>query len=209
MDGKLYRTKIMPRGGYLKIILGCMYSGKTSKLISIYKHNKIAGIPTCVINYADDTRYDKYQMSTHDKMMIPCIRVRSVSDILSKEYVGFQTYLINEGQFFDDLYESVRLLVNEHHKTVYIAGLDGDYQMKKFGQLLSLIPLCNEVEKLNAICVVCKNKAAFTRRITNHKLQTVIGGRESYIPTCRTCHGIPLAQISEEIDKWEKIGDVK
>ena len=69
--------------GYLSVILGCMFSGKTSKLISIYKHNKLAEISTCVVNYIDDTRYDKKLMSTHDGVKIECKRVRRIYDIFN------------------------------------------------------------------------------------------------------------------------------
>ena len=71
--------------GYLSIILGCMFSGKTSKLISIYKHNKLAEIPTCVINYIDDTRYDKKLMSTDDGVKIECKRVKKIYDIFNDD----------------------------------------------------------------------------------------------------------------------------
>jgi thymidine kinase len=103
--------------GYLEIILGCMYAGKTSRLISIYKHNLIAEIPTVVINHIDDKRYDNKKMSTHDKIMISCIQ----ADILNST----TAFIINEGQFFPDLYEVVRLLVRDHNKSVYVGGLDG------------------------------------------------------------------------------------
>ena len=69
--------------GYLKVILGCMYAGKTSKLINIYKMMKFSNISTIVINYEEDNRYDDSQMSTHDKNMIPCIKTR---ELLKKNY---------------------------------------------------------------------------------------------------------------------------
>jgi thymidine kinase len=81
----------------------------------------------------------------------------------------------------------VKLLVNEHNKKVYVCGLDGDYQMKKFGQILDLIPICDEVEKLHAICTICKAPASFTKRITQETEQKVIGS-DNHIPVCRMCH---------------------
>jgi thymidine kinase len=176
--------------GYLELILGCMYSGKTSKLISIYKHNRIAGINTCVINYIDDKRYDEKKMSTHDKIMIPCMQLKNLidmfkidTDILTKT----QAFIINEGQFFDDLLKVVKMLVKDHKKYVYVGGLDGDYKMEKFGQILDLIPLCDKVEKLHAICSICKRAAPFTKRLTNESQQKLIGS-DNYIPVCRNCH---------------------
>lgn len=176
--------------GHLEIILGCMYAGKTSRLISIYKHNLIAEIPTVVINHIDDKRYDNKKMSTHDKVMIECIQAKNLYDIFETNKTLLDTkeaFIINEGQFFTDLYEVVRLLVRDHNKSVYVGGLDGDYKMHKFGQILDLIPLCDKVEKLHAICSICKKPAAFTKRLTNETKQTVIGS-DNYIPVCRLCH---------------------
>lgn len=178
--------------GYLEIILGCMYAGKTSRLISIYKHNLIAEIPTVVINHIDDKRYDNKKMSTHDKIMISCIQARNLYDIFetNKDILNStKAFIINEGQFFPDLYEVVRLLVRDHNKSVYVGGLDGDYKMNKFGQILDLIPLCDKIEKLHAICSMCKKPAPFTKRLTNETEQTVIGS-DNYIPVCRACHKI-------------------
>ena len=176
--------------GYLEIILGCMYAGKTSRLISIYKHNLIAGIPTIVINHADDKRYDQKKMSTHDKIMIDCIQTKELYNLFEENKSLLETtsaFIINEGQFFPDLYEVVRLLVRDYNKTVYVCGLDGDFKMHKFGQILDLIPLCDKVEKLHAICSICKKPAAFTKRLTDEKEQMVIGSN-NYIPVCRRCH---------------------
>ena len=97
-------------------------------------------------------------------------------------------FIINEGQFFDDLYDVVNLLVTEHNKIVYVGGLDGDFNMRKFGQMLDLIPICDKVEKLTAICSLCKNTASFTKRIIKDNKQVLIGSSDMYIPVCRTCH---------------------
>jgi thymidine kinase len=176
--------------GYLKIILGCMFSGKTSKLITIYKRNLIADIPTCIINYIDDVRYDAEKLSTHDGVKVPCMRAKNLKEIINDKLIKhYDVILINEGQFFSDIYEVVKSLVNDYDKTVYVGGLDGDYKMERFGDLLNLIPLCNEVEKLNAICGICKGRASFTKRIGNMDGgQVIIGGSETYIPVCRNCH---------------------
>ena len=178
------------KSGYLEIILGCMYAGKTSRLISIYKHNLIAEIPTVVINHADDKRYDQKKMSTHDKIMIDCIQTKKLYDLFEENKSLLETtsaFIINEGQFFNDLYEVVKILVRDHNKSVYVCGLDGDFKMNKFGQILDLIPLCDKVEKLHAICSICKKPAPFTKRLTNEKEQMVVGS-SNYIPVCRGCH---------------------
>ena len=180
----------MNNTGYLAVYLGCMYAGKTSKLISIYNKNKTAGISTCVINYIEDKRYHDNKLSTHDRKMIECLSVRKIYDVFENDpnlLEQTEAFIINEGQFFSDLYEVVKLLVNEHNKKVYVCGLDGDYKMKKFGQILDLIPICDEVEKLHAICTICKAPASFTKRITQETEQKVIGS-DNHIPVCRMCH---------------------
>ena len=180
----------MNNSGYLAVYLWCMYAGKTSKLISIYNKNKAAGISTCVINYIEDKRYHDNKLSTHDRKMIECLSVRKIYDVFENDpnlLKQTEAFIINEGQFFSDLFEVVKLLVNEHNKKVYVCGLDGDYQMKKFGQILDLIPICDEVEKLHAICTICKAPASFTKRITQETEQKVIGS-DNHIPVCRMCH---------------------
>ena len=181
---------VMNNSGYLALYLGCMYAGKTSKLISIYEKNQAAGISTCVINYIEDKRYHDNKMSTHDRKMISCLPVQKVYDVFENNATlldSTDAFIINEGQFFSDLYDVVKLLLNVHNKKVYVCGLDGDYKMKKFGQILDLIPLADHVEKLHAVCSLCKAPASFTKRLTRETAQKVIGS-DNYIPVCRACH---------------------
>jgi thymidine kinase len=181
---------VMNNSGYLALYLGCMYAGKTSKLISIYEKNQAAGISTCVINYIEDKRYHDNKMSTHDRKMISCLPAQKVYDVFENNATlldSTDAFIINEGQFFSDLYDVVKLLINVHNKKVYVCGLDGDYKMKKFGQILDLIPLADHVEKLHAVCSLCKAPASFTKRLTRETAQKVIGS-DNYIPVCRACH---------------------
>ena len=130
--------------GYLKIILGCMYAGKTSKLVNIYKMMKFSNITTLVINYAEDKRYDNTKLSTHDKTMIPCVQTLKLMELINNKEISEKVIIINEGQFFPDLLIFVKemLSIDKH---IYVCGLDGDYKMNKFGQILDIIPFCNEV----------------------------------------------------------------
>lgn len=177
---------------FLKVILGCMYAGKTSKLINIYNMMQFSNIPTLVINYKEDTRYSNTQLSTHDKKMIPCIQSLNLMELIKDKEISEKVIIINEGQFFPDLFIFVKEML-KRDKHIYVCGLDGDYKMNKFGQILDIIPLCNEVEKLSAICSICKNgtKAYFTKRITSETKQTVIG-TTNYLPVCRKCHSKSL-----------------
>lgn len=192
--------------GYLEIILGCMFSGKSTRLVEIYKQCKFCNIPVVVINHSIDNRYDNELMSTHDQIKIPCIKTDKLFDIWA-DHIDIENnveivprikdkykvatsnvILINEGQFFPDLEEFVKKML-EHDKQVYICGLDGDFERKQFGQMLNLIPLCDNVYKLTSLCSLCKNgtKGIFSMRLSNEKEQTIVGS-DNYIPVCRICY---------------------
>jgi thymidine kinase len=188
---------------YLEIILGPMFSGKTSKLLEIYKQYTFCNIPVAVINHSYDTRYHETMLSTHDKIMIPCIQTTNIGDIwnycnLEEAYNEdcskhmklrlAEVILINEGQFFEDLYPIVLQMLDDNKK-VYICGLDGDFDRKKFGSLLDLIPLCDKVTKLTSLCSLCRDgtHGIFSLRVTRDKQQTLVGS-DNYIPVCRKCY---------------------
>ena len=184
---KMSVTKVKQNTGYLEIILGSMFSGKTSRLVEIYKQCKFCNIDVEVINHSIDDRYDEELMSTHDKIKIPCLKTNKIVDVL-KKIEKVDVVLINEGQFFDDLYEMVLEMLKKGKK-VYVCGLDGDFERKKFGQILDLIPLCDKVSKLTSLCSICKNgtPGIFSKRISCEKEQTVVGS-DNYIPVCRNCY---------------------
>ena len=174
--------------GYLEIILGSMFSGKTSRLVEIYKQCKFCNIPVKVINHCIDNRYDDELLSTHDKIKIPCIKTNKILSVWNDLERETEVILINEGQFFEDLYETVEKML-KNGKKIYICGLDGDFERKKFGQILDLIPLCDKVTKLTSLCSICKNGTLgiFSKRISLEKEQTVVGS-DNYIPVCRNCY---------------------
>jgi thymidine kinase len=189
--------------GYLELFVGPMFSGKTSKLLEIYKQYKFCNVPVAVINHSADTRYHESMLSTHDKVMIPCIQTSQLSPLWNYSTLDgtfddecemhlvlrqAEVILINEGQFFDDLHPCVLQMLSEKKK-VYIAGLDGDFERKKFGSLLDLIPLCDKVTKLTSLCSICKNgtPGIFSLRLTQEKQQMLIGS-DNYIPVCRHCY---------------------
>ena len=175
--------------GFLELIIGPMFSGKTSRIVEVYNQCKFCNIPVAVINHIIDNRYDDELLSTHDKIKIPCIKTSKLSDVYkTADILKADVILINEGQFFDDLYQVVIELL-ELKKQVYICGLDGDFERKKFGQILDLIPLSDKVTKLTSLCSLCKNgtPGIFSMRLTEEKVQTLVGS-ENYIPVCRKCY---------------------
>jgi len=181
--------------GYLELIIGPMFSGKTSKLIEIYKQCKFCNMSVVIINHSLDTRYHETMVSNHDKIMAPCLQASELNELWSKstntntnELKQTNIILINEGQFFPDLYEVVIDML-KHKKHIYICGLDGDFERKKFGGIIDLIPLCDKVTKLTSLCSKCKNgtPGIFSMRLTCEKTQTVVGST-NYIPVCRNCY---------------------
>jgi thymidine kinase len=176
---------MMDNCGYLEIILGPMFAGKTSKLIEIYNKNIN---DTVAINYLDDKRYDNNKLSTHDKIMIDCIQAEKLFDINQHpDIINKKIILINEGQFFPDLIEFVTDMVENKNKHVYICGLDADFQKNKFGNILDLIPICDTVRKLQGKCYDCHNKSIFSYRISSENDQIIIGS-DNYKPICRNCY---------------------
>ena len=186
--------------GHLELFIGSMYSGKSTRLVDIYKQCKFCNITVTVINHIIDKRYDNELLSTHDQVKIPCLQASELNDLWSNN--GYEkkdlcahnavrdsdVILINEGQFFPDLYDVVVDMLN-CNKKVYICGLDGDFERKKFGQILDLIPLCDKVTKLTSLCSQCKDgtPGIFSMRLTNETAQTVVGS-DNYIPVCRKCY---------------------
>ena len=191
---------------YLEIILGPMFASKTTRLVEIYKQCVFCDISVAVINHSIDNRYDEELLSTHDHIKIPCIKTERLFDLWTDnidmesnienvprirdkfKVASSSVILINEGQFFPDLEEFVKILLS-HDKKIYICGLDGDFERKKFGQILDLIPLCDKVTKLTSLCSLCKNgtPGIFSKRISSEKEQTVVGS-DNYIPVCRNCY---------------------
>ena len=173
--------------GYLELIVGPMFSGKTSRLLTLKRQYEICDISCCIVNHIDDDRYHRTKISTHDKIMDECLNVKelgSLYELLDK----YEVFLINEGQFFDDLLDTVVDLVDKYKKKVYVCGLDGDYQRCKFGYILDLIPFCDRIVKLTALCKRCKDGtvALFSHRLSGGNEQKNIGA-DNYQPLCRKC----------------------
>ena len=146
--------------GYLHLILGPMFSGKTTELIRIYNKYTACGIKCLMINHGYDTRYsNEGHVTSHSQEQIKSLNLIKL-ERLDGVFGYYDVFLINEGQFFPDLYEVVKMLVDNQKKHVFVCGLDGDFKREKFGQMLDLIPLCDNVVKLKAVCQNCYPKKA-------------------------------------------------
>ena len=181
--------------GYLELILGPMWSGKTSMLLTYYRQFCFCKLKVCVINFKADDRYSETMLSTHDKQMIPCIMGFSMEEIMknpenANNINECDVILINEGQFFHDIVHFTTRMVEELHKKVYICGLDGDFRREKIGKLLDLIPISDKVTKLRALCGKCKDgtPAPFSFRNSSSTEQVLIGADDIYVPLCRKCY---------------------
>ena len=200
------------RDAYLEVILGPMFSGKTSRIIEIYKQCNICNIPAIIINHSLDARFgskcsdaevsagfaDKQNfvaevnVFTHNNMSAPCFMTDSLMKAWANSSISdAEVILINEAQFFPDLYTFVQTVL-QHRKRIYVCGLDGDFKREKFGQMLDIIPLCDKVEKLTSLCIRCKNgtPGIFSARVvaTADTSQVLVGGSESYMSVCRKCY---------------------
>ena len=179
----------MESKSYLKIILGSMFSGKTTELIKEYNKYKSCGFECCFINHSlDKARFDSgTNTQAHNKLSIKTDFTIDNLGPYARSFLRYDVLFINEAQFFPDLYKAVEWLLF-HNKKVYVCGLDGDFKRQKFGSILDIIPLCDDVVKLKAICTNCKkSNGIFTKRLSNEKKQTMIG-IENYTSLCRKCY---------------------
>ncbi|KAK6620415.1 hypothetical protein RUM44_006816 [Polyplax serrata] len=186
MENELIRGK-----GRIEIILGPMFSGKTTELIRRIRRYQLARFKCLVLKYTGDCRYSKNDVATHDFCTFDAISCSSLEDCRSQT-MEFDVIGIDEGQFFCDLISFCENLANKG-KIVIIAALDGTYQRTAFGDILKLVPLAESVIKLNAICMLCYNTAGFTKRITNEKAVELIGGADKYMAVCRECYHLKRA----------------
>ena len=166
----------------LHIILGPMFSGKTTRLIELSKKYS----NPLVINHALDVRYHATNLSTHDGIHTPCIQAFCLDDISKLVLSAADAIFVNEAQFFPDILLVVEDWLSAYKKPIYVCGLDGDFRQQPFGDLLKIIPLCDTVEKLHAKCL-CGSPAIFTHRLSADKEQTLIGS-DIYEPYCRVCY---------------------
>ena len=181
--------------GYLELILGPMYSGKSSRLVEVYKQCKFCRISVAVINHSADNRYDTDMLSTHDKIQIPCIKTETLLHLYCDADTDTNNVTDNLPRIKDKykVYNSKVILIFKKlpltQTQVYVCGLDGDFERKKFGQMLDLIPMCDKVTKFTSMCSSCKNgtRAIFSMRLTKEKEQTLVGS-DNYIPVCRQCY---------------------
>ena len=180
--------------GYLELIIGPMFSGKTSKLIDYYNYFIGENKKVLAINYDGDNRYSNTNIVSHDNKSIESEftnNLYKINNILEEknklDIDKYDVILVNEGQFFEEIVSWTKFRVESMNQIVIICGLDCDFKRELFGNLYKLIPICNSIIKLNAICKICNSEdGLFSYRTCNSNNIIVIGN--DYIPLCRRCY---------------------
>lgn len=176
------------RQGYLEIIIGPMFAGKSTKLIEIAGRYESIQKKILAVNHKIDTRYGENVISSHNLLKKDCISLEKLTILFDNElYLGAEIVIIEEGQFFSDLKEFILRAVDHDKKHVIVAGLIGDYKREPFGDMLTIIPLADSIQTIHAFCKICNDgtPAHFTKRTINKESQQLVGSSESYHPVCR------------------------
>lgn len=174
------------RTGWIEVICGSMFSGKTEELIRRLNRARIAKQRVEVFKPAVDTRYDNEDVVSHDAKKTASVPVQNASQILfyAEE---FEVIGIDEAQFFDDELVSVCNQLAERGKRVVVSGLDMDFKGVPFGPIPALMAIAEYVTKVHAVCIRCGNPANYSHRIVAGQKLVMLGEKDSYEPLCRNC----------------------
>jgi len=175
------------RRGWIEVICGSMFSGKTEELIRRLKRVRIANLKLEIFKPAVDIRYHEHNIVSHDENAIVSTPIDHAQLILQLvqdvDVVG-----IDEAQFFDNQLPDVCDALALRGIRVIVAGLDMDYTGKPFGQMPNLLAKADYITKLHAICVQCGNIANYSYRKTENDEQVLLGKKDIYEPRCRNCY---------------------
>jgi thymidine kinase len=194
---------------HLDIIIGPMFAGKSCELIRRIRLLRVLKKEYLVVKPKIDNRYDNLcdsnMIVSHNFDKEHCIVLNNLEMIFMTNLINIDTIFIDEGQFFDDLVDVVKKLVEVNGKNVVVTGLDGDSNRNKFGHILDLIPFCNTCIKINASCIMCLDgtHAPFSYRMTSNKNQILIGAGDSYMSLCRKHYLESKALESKDLEMEE------
>lgn len=172
--------------GWIEVICGSMFSGKTEELIRRLKRAKIANKSLKIFKPEIDTRYEKDNITSHDQNTIESIQIADSTSILDLS-ADVEVIGIDEAQFFDQQLPEVCEQLAMKGTRVIVAGLDMDYQGNPFGPMPHLLAIAEYITKLHAICVVCGNIASRSFRKVKQEEQVLVGEKNIYEPRCRSC----------------------
>ncbi|MFA4874005.1 MAG: thymidine kinase [bacterium] len=184
--------------GWIEVICGPMFSGKTEELIRRLRLAQIAKQRIEIFKPALDTRYSEEHIESHDEQRFKCTPVPAASKIL--EALGDHTRVVgvDEAQFFDASIVTVCQRLANRGIRVIVAGLDQDYIGNPFGPMPSLMAVAESVLKLKAVCMVCGGLASRSQRLTRETSQVVLGAADHYEARCRACFDPDLGSQSTE-----------
>lgn len=177
--------------GFLNLIIGPMFSGKSSRLIQYIRQYKTLGSKLIVIKPSLDTRYtNSNEICTHNHDKESCIIYdkNTLNNIFNDMYYDeYDVIIIEEGQFFSNLYDIVKKMTDIDKKKVYISALNGDSNRKNFGEIHKLIPLADNIEFLQSLCIDCRDGTLgiYSKRITDESSQILVAGNNKYKAVCR------------------------
>lgn len=183
--------------GFIEVIVGPMFSGKSEELIRRIKRAQIAKQKVQVFKPAIDNRYAVGQVVSHDRSSMEAIPVEKASEILELLEKDTQVVAVDEVQFFDHAIVDVIRKIADMGKRVICAGLDMDFRGEPFGPTPDIMAIAESVDKLTAVCVKCGAPATRTQRLVNGRPAKyndpiiLIGAHETYEARCRKCHEVP------------------
>lgn len=181
----------------ITLILGPMYSGKSTELIKRVRRHFISKQQCLLIKYNADIRYsNKVTVCTHDMYdsgIIPCVAFGKTIDLSNINIDSTTVVGIDEGQFYDNLAD-ICLSLSDSGKTVYVSALNGTYMKKIFSTVAELIPHCDDIIYLTAVCDKCHKDAVYSHRLVNSEDIELIGGTNVYVALCRKCSILPTEE---------------
>jgi thymidine kinase len=183
--------------GWIEVICGSMFSGKTEELIRRVRRAQIARQRVELFKPAIDTRYSDNEIVSHDAQKLPSRVVRDANEIIPLSLEA-QVVAIDEAQFYKENLVVVCKTLANMGKRVIVAGLDTDFRGEPFEPIPQLLAVAEYITKTHAICVICGNPANFTYRKTASADQVLIGTSDIYEARCRNCFIPPLAKKEEK-----------
>ncbi len=183
----LENTTKQPRGGgWIEVICGSMFSGKTEELIRRLNRAKIARQRVEIFKPAVDTRYDEENVVSHNETAIKSTPVQAASQIILLAF-DVDVVGIDEAQFFDNELAAVCNILANDGIRVIVAGLDMDFKGQPFGPIPSIMSTAEYVTKVHAICIECGNLAQYSHRLIEDDNLVLLGETDRYVPLCRKC----------------------
>lgn len=183
--------------GWIEVITGSMYCGKSEELIRRVRRAKIAKQEVQVFKPAIDDRYHKANVASHNGEQLEAIPIDQAADILGRLKPDVDVIAIDEANFFDQQLVDLCEHLADQGFRVIVAGLDRDFRGEPFGPMPGLMALAEYVDKLHAICVQCGNPASRTQRLIAGKPAQyddpiiLVGATDVYEARCRKCHSVP------------------